>query len=106
MAKFVGVTLSERVIAGLVVDHKVVGELRSFPEAHDDEYALVEMPAEEIVATLCGQVTAAAGEEGDIAAVGLGLPGLVRDGVVEEAPNLPQLKGARIAELIEAQLLG
>jgi len=106
MAKFVGVTLSERVIAGLVVDHKVVGELRSFPEAHDDEYALVEMPAEEIVATLCGQVTAVAGEGGDIAAVGLGLPGLVRDGVVEEAPNLPQLKGARIAELIEAQLLG
>ena len=106
MAKIVGVTLSERVIAGLVVDHKVVGKLRSFPEAHDDEYALVEMPAEEIVATLCGQVKAAAGKERDIAAVGLGLPGLVRDGVVEEAPNLPQLKGARIAELMEAQLLG
>jgi predicted NBD/HSP70 family sugar kinase len=106
MAKIVGVTLSERVIAGLVVDHKVVGKLRSFPEAHDDEYALVEMPAEEIVATLCGQVKAAAGREREIAAVGLGLPGLVREGVVEEAPNLPQLKGARIAELMEAQLLG
>ncbi len=104
MAKIVGVTLSERVVAGLVVDHKLAGELRSFPEAHDDEYALVEMPAEEIVATLCGQVMAAAGKERDIAAVGLGLPGLVRNGVVEEAPNLPQLKGARIAELLEAQL--
>ena len=49
MAKIVGVTLSERVVAGLVVDHKLQGGLRSFPEAHDDEYALVEMPAEGIV---------------------------------------------------------
>jgi len=104
MAKIVGVTLSERVIAGLVVDHKVVGELRSFPEAHDDEYALVEMPAEEIVATLCKQVIAVAGKEREIAAVGLGLPGLVRDGVVEEAPNLPQMKGVRVAELLGAGL--
>jgi predicted NBD/HSP70 family sugar kinase len=104
MAKIVGVTLSERVVAGLVVDHKVAGELRSFPEARDDEYGLVEMPAEEIVATLCKQVVAAAGNERDLAAVGLGLPGLVHNGVVEEAPNLPQLKGARIAEMLSAQL--
>ena len=32
-------------------------------------------------------------------AVGVALPGLVANGVVEEAPNLPQLKGARIQEL-------
>jgi glucokinase len=44
MAKIVGVTLSERVVAGLVVDHKLSGALQSFPEAHDDEYALVELP--------------------------------------------------------------
>jgi len=106
MAKLVGVTLSERVVAGLVVDHKLSGGLRSFPEAHDDEYALVEMPTDGIVETLCTQVVAAAGEQRDLAAVGIGLPGLIRNGVVEEAPNLPQLKGARIADLMEAQLLG
>ena len=33
MAKTVGVTLSERVVAGLVVDHKLPGKLCSFPEA-------------------------------------------------------------------------
>jgi predicted NBD/HSP70 family sugar kinase len=104
MAKVVGVTLSERVVAGLVVDHKLPGELRSFPEAHDDEYALVEMPAEGIVETMCQQVLAAAGKERDIAGVGVGVPGLVRHGVVEEAPNLPQLKGARVAEMLAAQL--
>ena len=106
MAKIVGVTLSERVIAGLVVDHKIPGGLRSFPEAHDDEYALVEMPTESIVETLCDQILAAVGEERDIAGVGMGVPGLVRNGVVEEAPNLPQLKGARMAEMLSARLRG
>jgi predicted NBD/HSP70 family sugar kinase len=106
MAKIVGVTLSERVVAGLVVDHKLSGGLRSFPEAHDDEYALVEMPTEQIVQTLCEQVMAVAGGEKDLAAVGIGLPGLIRKGVVEEAPNLPQLKGARIEELLATQLRG
>ena len=104
MAKIVGVTLSERVVAGLVVDHALPGGLLSFPEEQGDEYALVEMPAEEIVETMCQQVLAAAGEERNIAAVGVGAPGLIRDGVVEEAPNLPQLKGARMAEMLAARL--
>jgi glucokinase len=104
MAKIVGVSLSERVVAGLVVDHALAGGLRTFPEAHDDEYALVEMTAESIVETMSRQVLAAAGKEREIAAVGVGVPGLVRHGVVEEAPNLPQLKGARLAEMLAAQL--
>jgi len=89
-----------------VVDHALPGGLRSFPEAHEDEYALVEMPAEGIVETLCAQVMAAAGDERELAAVGIGVPGLVRNGVVEEAPNLPQLKGARIEERLAIQLRG
>ena len=104
MAKIVGVTLSERVVAGLVVDHKLTAGLRTFPEAHDDEYALVEMPSEGIVEVMCDQVLAAAGKERDLAGVGVGVPGLIRNGVVEEAPNLPQLKGARLAEMLAAQL--
>lgn len=106
MSKIVGVTLSERVVAGLVVDHALPGGLRTFPEAHDDEYALVEMPAEGIVETMCQQVMAAAGKESELAGVGVGVPGLVRNGVIEEAPNLPQLKGARMAEMLAAQLRG
>jgi glucokinase len=104
MAKIVGVTLSERVVTGLVVDHKLEGEYKSFPEGPEDEYALVEMPAEGIVEVLRDQVKAAAGGQGDIAAVGVGVPGLVRNGVVEEAPNLPQLKGARMADMLTASL--
>lgn len=104
MAKAIGVTLSERISAGLVVDHKLVGEVRRFPEDHDDDDGLVEMHTEAVVETICGQIVLAADGTKELAAVGVALPGLVKDGVVEEAPNLPQLKGARIQELVAAEL--
>jgi len=104
MAKTIGVTLSERISAGLVVDHKLVGAVRRFPEDHDDDDALVETHTDAVVETICTQVVLAADGTTDLAAVGMALPGLVKNGVVEEAPNLPQLKGARIEELVAAQL--
>ncbi len=104
MAKSIGVTLSERVVAGLVEDHKLVGPLRNFPENHDDQYALVEMPTDEIIRTLCEQIVLVADGAKDITSVGLGLPGLIKTGVVEEAPNLPQMKGARIQEVLGTKL--
>jgi predicted NBD/HSP70 family sugar kinase len=104
MAKSIGVTLSERIEAGLVVDHKLTGPVRRFPEKHEDEDALVELHTDALVEEICRQVVLAADGSKDLAAVGVALPGLVKNGVVEEAPNLPQLKGARIAELLSAQL--
>ena len=107
MAKIVGVMLSERVRAGLVVDHALAGGLKMFPatsDSEDDEYALVEMPAESVVETMCEQILAAAGSERAPAGVGVGVPGYVRNGVVEEAPNLPQLKGVRLSEMLATQL--
>jgi predicted NBD/HSP70 family sugar kinase len=103
MAKFVGVVVSERMSAGLVVDHKLVGELRRFPEHEDDKYALVEMPTEGLVRTICDQVVLAVNGEKGVTAVGVALPGYIKNGVVEESPNLPQLKGARIEALLKAQ---
>ncbi len=105
MAKTIGVTLSDRISAGLVVDHKLVGPMRRFPEDHDDDDALVEMHTDGVVDTICKQIVLAADGANDLTAVGIALPGLVKNGVVEEAPNLPQLKGARIGELVTAQLL-
>jgi predicted NBD/HSP70 family sugar kinase len=104
MAKIVGITVSERVSAGLVDDHKLVGELRRFPEHEDDKYALVEMPTEGLVRTLCEQAVLAANGVKGISAVGVALPGLIKKGVVEDSPNLPQLKGARIETLLKTQL--
>jgi glucokinase len=105
MAKTIGVTITERISAGLVVDHQLKGAARNFPEDHhDDGDALVEMHTDALVETICKQILLAADGERDIAAVGLALPGLVKNGVVEESPNLPQLKGARIQELLANHL--
>jgi predicted NBD/HSP70 family sugar kinase len=104
MAKSVGVTLSEQVFTGFVVDHGLVGEIRRFPEDEDEYSALVEMPTEALVGTICKQVLAVAQGNSKLDAVGVAVPGLVKNGVVEEAPNLPQLKGARLRDLIVSRL--
>lgn len=112
MAKAVGVNLSARILSGLVVDHELVGPMKSFPpesnpapsEDDGDEYALVEMHTEGLVQAICEQIREGVGSAEDISAVGVALPGLIRNGVVEEAPNLPQLKGARIGELLSSGL--
>jgi predicted NBD/HSP70 family sugar kinase len=105
MAKTIGVTLSHRVSVGLVLDHKLVGPLHSFPTLDvDDDSSLVELHTEGLVRTICEQVRLVVGDHDDISAVGVALPGIVKHGVVEDSPNLPQLKGARIAELLGAEL--
>lgn len=104
MAKTIGVILSERISAGLVVDNKLQGELRVFPDEHDNDDALVELHTEALTQQIAVQVLEAAAGATDILAVGVALPGLVKNGVVEESPNLPQLKGARIEELLRGQL--
>ena len=102
----VGIVMSERIYAGLVVDHKLVGDMLSFPAVpasheDDDDDALVELPCEALIAELCKLITKVAkGYETSLTAIGLALPGFIRNGVVEEAPNLPQLKGADVRQML------
>jgi predicted NBD/HSP70 family sugar kinase len=108
-SKTLGVILSEHVYAGLIVGHKLDGVLLSSANAaepHDaeDSNTTVELPTDGIIDAICRlAVQAASGHESSIDAIGIAIPGLVRQGVVEEAPNLPQLKGARIQELLTAK---
>ena len=88
----------------MVLDHKLEGELLLFPENEDDVDALVELHTDALADTICEQIVATAGGATDISAVGVAVPGLVKNGVVEEAPNLPQLKGARMQELLATRL--
>ena len=102
----VGIVMSERIYAGLVVDHKLAGELHTYPAGAaptdaDDDDSLVELPTESLIKVVCELIAAVAkGNEDKLTAVGMALPGFIRNGVVEEAPNLPQFKGAHILELL------
>jgi glucokinase len=104
MAKTIGVTLSEQVQAGLIVDYKLAAPLQFFPADAGDDGALIELPTEGLVRTLSEQIVRVAKSAGEILAVGVAIPGFVRSGVVEEAPNLPQLKGTRVQEMITSKL--
>ena len=104
MSKTIGVTLSDGIVAGLVVDHKLEGGLRRFPDNEEDRDALVELHTDALVETICKEVVLAANGHKDLDAVGVAVPGLIKSGVVEEAPNLPQLKGARLRDLVASQL--
>jgi predicted NBD/HSP70 family sugar kinase len=108
MANYIGVNLSNRVTAALVVDHRIVGETSAFPPANtsteDFDDALVELHASNLVRTICEQVRAVQQGRSDIAGVGVAMPGIIRNGVVEDSPNVPQFKGERIAELLHAEL--
>lgn len=104
MAKTIGVVLSSRISSGLVVDHRLIEQVRRFPEEQDEPDALVEMHTDALAEAISNQIASVADGATDIAAVGMALPGLVKNGVVEESPNLPQLKGARIQEMLATHL--
>ena len=107
--KTLGIILSEHIYAGLIVDHQIVGKLLSSasasePQDAEDSNTTVELPTDAVIDAICNlAVEAARGHESSITAIGIAIPGLIRQGVVEEAPNLPQLKGARIQELLAAK---
>jgi predicted NBD/HSP70 family sugar kinase len=105
----IGVILAERIYAGLIVGHKLSGKLRCWPaepntQDSEDENSMVELPADALVQEICKLIIeiieTTEGVAGKLTAVGVALPGLVRQGVVEEAPNLPQLKGVRMVDML------
>lgn len=103
MAKSVGVVMAERLVVGLIEDHKVSG-LREYPEDTAEFSGLVEIPSEDLCDIICDQIVALVPEHESVEAVGVALPGIVRNGVVEDSPNLGQLKGARIGDWIQETL--
>ena len=102
MAKTVGVVMTEKVVAGLLEDHKVVGALKQYPEdsgsGHDPEEngGLIELPADALAELLCDLIATLAPVGSGVETVGIAVPGIVRNGVIEDSPNLQQLKGANI----------
>src|SRR5690348_664085 len=108
MAKTVGVVVTDRIVAGLIDGHKLSGALQQFPETAESDAerddALVELPADSLWEMICERVAALAPKGSGVQAVGVALPGMVRSGVVEDSPNLPQLKGAKVEDAIRAGL--
>jgi len=101
----IGVLVSNSIWAGAVEETKL-GAARSYPESGEGQrIELQSLHADEMIDAireLIGSVRQGAAVE----SVGAGLPGVVRNSVIEEAPNLGQLKGlafaARLGEALKA----
>ena len=106
MANSIGVVMAERIVAGVVsAEGKLVGELHEWPSDREESDALIGMPTEEIIRLLRDEVVVVAKGSGEkVASIGLGLPGIVRHGIVQDSPNLVQLKGAQIQDALGAAL--
>jgi len=99
MPHTIGVLTTEHIAVGLVDDGRITGKIRIYPEESSQYSSLVEVPAEtfgEEIAKLAKDLTG--GEE--VAAIGVGVPGVVRDGVIVESPNLQQFKGMALREYL------
>ena len=99
MTTAIGVVMTEHIVAGRLEDQRLTGELLRYPDAADELDALSAMPGSELVDILAEQIEAlTAHGEGPVEAIGVAVPGVTRHGVVEDSPNLTQIKGMRLAD--------
>ena len=98
MTTAIGVVMTEHIVAGRLQDQRLAGKLLRYPESADELDALSAIPGSELVELLATQIAAlAANEAVPVDAIGVAVPGIIRSGVVEDSPNLSQIKGMRLA---------
>jgi glucokinase len=105
MASGIGVLVSDRIAAALVDGNKIVGELQSFPPGDFVPDALLGMPADSIVEKIVNAARPFLSET-RLSTIGVGFPGIVKNGVIEDSPNLVQLKGQPMQILLETAFRG
>ena len=95
----VGVLAADGIAVGVVTDHQLVGKVHSSD-------GLQTLPNTDIAAALRERIEAACQANSvaidDLEAIGIGVAGIIRDGVIEESPNLPQMKGLKLRESLES----
>jgi glucokinase len=93
MDKIIGITTAGKIAVGMVEDNRVIPPVSVYPEAGDGatENDILSMPMEEMVETVSGMIANLCQQRGaKPIGVGICFPGIIRDGVIEESPNLKQ----------------
>jgi predicted NBD/HSP70 family sugar kinase len=103
MTTAIGAVMTERIVAGRLQDQRLTGKVLHYPEDRAELDALSAVPAGELVEILAGLISSLA-QNDSIDAIGVALPGIIRHGVVEDSPNLRQIKGMRIEHDLAAAL--
>jgi glucokinase len=103
MRRAIGVLAAEHIVVGLVEGHRVLGPLVRYPERGRGADVFRSMPAESIGQCLREQIQkVGAGQNAEV--IGVGFPGIIRNGVIEESPNLQQVKGLNLVASLASAL--
>jgi glucokinase len=106
MTTSIGIVITGHIVAGRLQDQRLTGKTLRYPGETVAADALTAMPGSEIVELLATQIeTLAASESTPVDAIGIAVPGIVRHGVVEDSPNLKQIKGMRLADELGQALI-
>jgi predicted NBD/HSP70 family sugar kinase len=105
MTTAIGIVMTDRIVAGTLLDHRLVGTPLRYPADTCEPDDLSAIPSSELVEILAGHIASLAGASGTaVDAIGVAVPGIVSRGVIEDSPNLPQLKGATLAADLSREL--
>ena len=105
MTTAIGVVITDHVAAARLEDQRLAGKMLQSPDEPDSMDALAATPGSDLVAFLAGLIESlATAKPGPVDAIGVAVPGFVRSGVVEESPNLPQMKGVRLGDKLTSAL--
>ena len=102
MGRTIGVLVTRYIWVG-IVEGNDLGAIRMYPEPGQEHVDLKSLPWEEMLARIRQLITAVRQDQ-PVDSVGAGFPGIVRSGVIDESPNLGQLKGLPIREALAAAL--
>ena len=99
MTTAIGVVITDHLVSGRLVDFRLAGKTLRYPTDSEELDALSAIPGGDVVELIATQIANLAAEDSTpVDAIGVAVPGIVRHGVVEDSPNLTQLKGMRMAE--------
>lgn len=99
MAHGIGVVITERIAVAAVLENAISGPLRTNPEDSTISDSLLGVPAESIVRRIVEMLQQLNLPEPP-SHIGIGMPGIVRNGIIEDSPNLVQFKGIHMRELV------
>jgi predicted NBD/HSP70 family sugar kinase len=103
MSKAIGVMAAEHIAVGLVENNQLSSPLQVFPASGKGTDFLVDVPFSQLTQLLLSQIESVRNSQ-EIAAVGVGIAGIIRNGVIEDSPNLIQTKGQNLAQALSELL--
>ena len=105
MTNAIGIVITDHVVAGRLEDQQLKGRLLRYPADPGEPDILSSIPVGELVSLFGDFISELAGQSNaTLNAIGIAVPGIVRNGVVEDSPNLTQIKGVHLGEEMAQEL--